>query len=391
MKITPSKKQWSSWSMPSKYTAIGLLIAVFMFLIWVFSVIFPSTNYPKLNHELLLELSSKDISSEEIHNLFYELSIEHEEQIDSKTWNEYAEAILSIYNQLAPNSIIQINDSIEGLITKKKRKIDLCVKQKVAGQEVMVAFKLHPWDFELTNSELLQFKLLLKDINASKGVIITNSNIDSTLINFATENIISICSLTDTDSKDWNTEITIPVIWVEVIPQFYVSYTFSLNAMDKMHRDIQKVIFSYDNGVNTFMLLDYLNHKWANLEFPHITDSLHISYLETKNLKVKVNQNDWRLVKKFIVHYTSLENCWIRYFTPEKYKAIKNHITNEIDFVELKLGVSIPDNSDKKMWQQIRKVDVDSLKGLNILVTTDYQVLKEEDLKTNNLFIRKVD
>ena len=389
MRIIPTKKQFLNWSLIGKAGYIGCILTLIMFLGWLIQIIVPQKDYSKLNYDILSKLETYNISEKQLHELHFRLSTERKEKINSEVWNEYASSILRIYKELNPNSEISLCDSIFGKITNKFRKIDISIRQKVAGQNLLLAVELHPWKTTIQESELISFNYLIQDIDASKGIIITNSEVDTNLINFAKKNYSSICSLKDTETKEWNQEITIPVIWIEVIPKFHIAYEISFKENDKIHKDILRAIFSYDYGKATFTYLDYLNYKWQNNEMPHETDSLHIYYLSTEGLKVRVNKNDWREVKKSNVYYTTDENYYLRYFEPERFRAIEDLITHEVSYTDLNISVKKYKFQELEDWIKLDKADIHGSipKGLNLLVTANYSDLNEEDIEMKGQYI----
>jgi len=289
--------------------------------------------------------------------------------------------------------LIKLNDTIIGNITGKKRRIDLTIQRNVIGQEILLAFKLYPWKSKIKKSELYSFKYLLEDINASKGVIIYNQELDTSILNFAQRNFISLCSLKDTESKIWSEEINIPVIWVQIFLKFHLSMETYFEAGDTLHIDIPRANFSYDHGKEIFTVIDYLNYKWTKNEIPHITDSLHILYLRTDNLKMKVNKNDWREVSKFEVYYTTEENYWLRYFEPEMYKAIENNITHDLILSQLEIGIEKFKIEEENKWTKLDKKELDTLKlkGLNLYVTANCIELTNEDIQMLEVKVQRAE
>jgi len=354
-------------------------------------LIIPKKNWDKINNSYITKFESYNVPDTVLFDMFYEVSLDNKERINSKIWNQYASTILSIYENTSPKSSIRINDTIEGRITGHKRRIDLTLRQEVAGQDIFIAFKLYPWKSKITKSELHSFKYLIKDIQAAKGIIIINQDLDSTLIDFAQRNLISLCSLKDSDTKRWNEEIKIPVYWIQIIPKFHLKSMTNFEAKDKIHQDINRWQFSYNYGKETFTLLDYLDYKWKNNEIPHTTDSLHILYLDTNDLKVRVNKDDWREVSKFDVYYTTDENYWLRYFEPEKFKIIEDYITHDVVFSEIDITIKRFSFEDSRDWLKLNESDfeINRPKGLFLVVTANTRQLNIEDLTIESMGIIK--
>lgn len=364
---------------------IGILVAIY--------TIIPKKKWDKINNSYITKFESYNVPDTVLFEMFYEVSLENEERINSKIWNNYASTILSIYEESSPKSILRLNDTIEGAITGNNRRIDLTLRQQVAGQDILIVFKLYPWKSKITKSELFSFKLLIEDVGASKGVIITNNDVDSPQIDFAKRNLISLCTLKDSESKRWDEEVNIPVYWIQIIPKFIVKSNIAFEANDKIHKDLTRWNYSYNYGKETFTLLDYLNYKWVNNQIPHETDSLHVLYLEDKDLKLQVNKDDWREVSGFTVYYTTDENYWLRYFKPNKYGIIEDYITHNIEFSEIDLKLEKFSFEDTTEWIRLNEGDLDfrRLEGLSIVATASAKLFNSENMTSGDMRIMKSD
>jgi hypothetical protein len=61
--LLPNRKQWNRWSLPSKLTAVGTYIGIFMFLTWIMTDLVGSFRWPKFFGSPSAESSSRDSSS----------------------------------------------------------------------------------------------------------------------------------------------------------------------------------------------------------------------------------------------------------------------------------------------------------------------------------------
>lgn len=387
MRIIPTKEQWKGWTLPSKCSYIGVPLAILIFIGSFIYTEFIKTDYSQLSFEIEKKLESKNISEKEINELIYRVEKELNQKINKETWDDYAKSILSIYKNVDSNCVIKINEKFFCDQSKQIRTIDLSIHSKIAGHEVLVAVKLLPINEPIDFQIIEYYSQILKEIKVSKGVIICNGGFTEKAINYAKSNFIDLCAIKDAESRLWSNDIAIPVIWKEVIPNLSLSFIISFEANDKVHKDFGKMIFSNNNGKNYFTIPDYFINKWNNNEIPHFTDSIIIIQNDLKNLKARANKNDWRNIKSFSISYFTQVNCYLKYFTPTKYKAIENFTSGKTKLSELELEISSFKNDNS--WIKINRADT-LFRGVSIILSVENPIMNNIDLKTNQSYMTRI-
>lgn len=385
MRIIPTKLQWQKWSLPTK---IGILLGIIGILlaILIFSYVeFIKPDYSKLSYNIAKRFKQEEISEKDLNELIYRVEKDLNQKIDPNIWNEYANSIISIYEGVDSTAKIKLNEKIFCDLTKKSQIVDISIHSKIAGHKILVAVKLLPIKDQVNLDMIRYFSLILKDINASKGVIISNAEYNNEVIKFAKEHMIDLCKLKDASSRKWSDDISIPVIWKDIKPILQVNMSFNLVKGDRFHNDLGRALFSNDNGLTTFTLGDYFVEKWNKNMIPHNTKELFIIENEFKNLKIKIKK-DWRSISDFYIAYEVKSESFLKYFVPIKFKAIENFITKDTQVSELDIGISPFENDGT--WQKIDFGNL-NLNGLIIIATVKDLTLNNDAIIFNNLSIRE--
>jgi hypothetical protein len=87
----------------------------------------------------------------------------------------YEETIHRIYNWLAPMSDVRINDKIIGRDTGIERQIDVSVREKIAGHEILMIIQVKDHAIPADVKIVGEFSSVVKDVGAQKGILICKS------------------------------------------------------------------------------------------------------------------------------------------------------------------------------------------------------------------------
>lgn len=373
--------------MPSKASYIsvplGIVLAILPFIYYEFI----KTDYSKLSYSIIKELDKENINKREVDELIYRVEKDLNRKINPSLLNEYASSIVSIYKSIDSNAVIKLNEKVFCDLTQKSQVVDLSIRSDIAGHDIFVAVKLLPIEDTIDIKYIEYFYQIIKNINASKGVIISSGIYSNEVIDYAKTHMIDICSLKDATSRKWSEDIALPVIWKNITPKLYVHLNVVLAGGDKMHRDFTKAELSINNGKTEFTIAEYFIEKWNNNEIPHQTDNLLEINHNLKGLKLKVNGKDWRRVSQFRLAYQVQSENYLKYFIPEKYKAIENYITGDTQFSELEIGITPFENDGT--WT---KIDLDKLDiyGLIVFGTVEDIILNDKSIEMDNFSIKEV-
>ncbi len=101
-------------------------------------------------------------------------------------WKEYEIYITKHFQRLFPQTSIQHNVRREGLMSKVKRQIDILIEGKVAGFDLKIIVDCKYFNKKVDVKEVESFLSFLKDLKASKGILITNNGYSKAAYNRAT-------------------------------------------------------------------------------------------------------------------------------------------------------------------------------------------------------------
>lgn len=101
-------------------------------------------------------------------------------------WKEYEIYITRHFQKLFPETSIQQNVRREGLMSKTDRQIDILIEGKVAGINLSIIVDCKYFNRRGHVKDVESFLSFLRDLKASKGIIITNNGYSQAAYNRAT-------------------------------------------------------------------------------------------------------------------------------------------------------------------------------------------------------------
>lgn len=117
-----------------------------------------------------------------------------------KKWKRFEDKTHKLLQEFNPTADVYKNIFIKGLFSKKRRQVD--VKMVKPDEYDFIAFECKDYKRPLDIPIIEGFNTKLKDINAKKGAIVSNSPFTEGAINMASEFKIDLLNLVDTADKD---------------------------------------------------------------------------------------------------------------------------------------------------------------------------------------------
>lgn len=119
-----------------------------------------------------------------------------------KKGKEFEILVESIYRQLDNNSIITRNDKIQGYNSGLMREIDLSIRNRVGNHEILVIIQAKDYlKTKVDVNTLGEFKAVIDDVRASKGVLVTKKGFTKGAIIYARNLNIDILIAHDSENK----------------------------------------------------------------------------------------------------------------------------------------------------------------------------------------------
>jgi hypothetical protein len=274
-----------------------------------------------------------------------------------KAGREFELLIEKIYKEMSPEATIVRNDKIHGFDSGINREIDLSIRSRIANHEVLIIVQAKDYSGKVDINVVGEFVTVMKDVRASKGILICNGGFTEGAIKLATNQGIDLCSAHDANSKKWKLELKIPILLKEFTKKIKMSMAFKVNEafVELNKKPIQFVLYlnkpqyTFDNGNTSIGYLDLLISQTGKFTFVEIGDH-HFNLL---------NDNMMFIIEDILIpvikfDVTITQNCdyYLKYVDAEEYRGIKNHSTQLFSSSHLTFKTelnNIPDNTWKKI------------------------------------------
>src|SRR6266487_3446785 len=92
----------------------------------------------------------------------------------SRKWQDYEKMVARIYQELEPLATVTHDDKIIGKESKIERQIDVSIRAKVAGHEILIIVQAKDYKKRPDINVVGEFALVIKDVGASKGILVSN-------------------------------------------------------------------------------------------------------------------------------------------------------------------------------------------------------------------------
>ncbi len=308
-------------------------------------------------------------TSIQIDSLKESKSLTHEDEL------AYKGIVTQILNELQPHSNVHINDVIKGFNSKKNQKVDISVRSKIEGQEVLTIIKTYAGSEPIDISELKEFYSTLNDVRASKGFIISNAGFTSPVEHIAPSYGIEIYSIIDAQSAKWNDDIKIPVLYIKLKVNFILQGGVYLDGVgDSLPDNPALWIISFDGGKTSQPLIEFFILMWNKNKISRVAELNHTLDIDKDNFFLLVRQNKWVKAENLLLSYKIEQEGFLHYFEPEEYRALKNHISGNIEPSSLLMKFKFLKDDEKA----VKIDDIDNFKNRTkgILITLENRLDK---------------
>ena len=129
-----------------------------------------------------------------------------------KKWKQFEHLVELIYKELQPESEVKINDQILGINSGIERQIDISIRTKFAGSNILVIVQAKDYKAKADINVVGAFASVIKDVRASKGVLICNKGFTSGAKKLARNLLIDIFSAHDISEPNWSIDYKMPIL-----------------------------------------------------------------------------------------------------------------------------------------------------------------------------------
>jgi len=132
-------------------------------------------------------------------------------------WKRFEKLIHQIHTQLAPQgAVVTLDDKIIGCESNVERQLDVTIRVSVAQYKILIVVECKDEGRPIDVGTMGEFASLLRDVKANKGVMISSSGYTPAAVDMARAQGIDARTYLDTESVDWKSEVTIPVLLTRV-------------------------------------------------------------------------------------------------------------------------------------------------------------------------------
>lgn len=178
-------------------------------------------------------------------------------------WRRFEKLVAQVQQELAPNALVTHNDQIKGYESEMLRQIDITVKQKIGQYDMLIAIDCKDYQTPVDVNGVGEFISLIKDIQANKGVMVAANGFSDTAKRVGVKAGLDLYRLVDTETHDWQTYVSIPVLCDFRRIQFQFSIPQFLAFMDP-----REIVLYDSNHQRLGTTATLLKTRWNSAELP---------------------------------------------------------------------------------------------------------------------------
>lgn len=299
----------------------------------------------------------------------------NENQKELPNWLEYERLVAQIFHTISPKSEVRHNDEIEGFDSHIKRQIDVSIRFSEAGCNFLIIVQVKNFKRRANINVVDEFASVIKDVRATKGVLICNTGFTKAAKNLAISLGIDLMTAYDANNKDWRTTLTVPIVIKKITPYTNFKFEIFLEQGDQIPGDIDRWIISNDKGKTCLDIIGTFTKAWNNRTIP-FEPGVHTILPANENLEMLVGPDKWRPLESFICEYFVVNEFFRKDVITTEFTGLKNLLNGNIEIQELnillpKLDVSISQNG----WEHVDKKWEDIINKENLLIRMDLPVI----------------
>ncbi len=303
-----------------------------------------------------------------------------------KSWLDYELLVEAIYRQLDPGALVKHNDQIRGIETESLRQIDVSIRKTVAGHDLLVIVQAKKYARAADANVVGEFASVIRDVRASKGVLICSSGFTQGARNQAEKLGIDLCEAFDVTHHPWRETLTIPVILEQADVAMHCDFSARLEKGDQIPKMFSKVVLSPDGGKSRVDVFGTFVSRWNSGQIPQEEGRTH--YIVTdQQLEVLVGpQSKWRPVQKFVLNYVVRKKRFFKHCQPSEYQGLHNLTAGRTDISKLDLTVQVP--ASREGWQEFDDHESLGLKERDVVLVLGSVTLDPSSAREGEMTIR---
>ncbi len=282
-----------------------------------------------------------------------------------KKWLEYEKLVAKVYKILNEDTdaLVTHNDFIIGKVSGRKRQLDVTLKYNLPGLHLITIVVSCKNYNKKPNIKLIdEFSGLLEDIKVNKGVLICKSGFGNSILEYAKNRGIDLCTVEDIDKINPFEDLRIPFLHYKFdydIKIHLIVHKDSINELNSngFKLDLDSKNYSFDK-FNMLSLSDYILEFWKinnldekseNFEKEILIDNIyyHNPYLVLiQRIKIIIKKS----VKKKYQLFVPNEYYKLKHHTDSKEIRIITFNNEMYDFENPKWSYNKPKDFDNNLF-----------------------------------------
>jgi len=274
-------------------------------------------------------------------------------------WKQFEKLGEKIFKELSPIADVKWNDHVKGHDSGTKRQIDISIRTQIDNHEIFQIIQLKNWKYKANITAIDEFASVVKDVNATSGILVCKSGFTSQAKKYAKNIGIKLCNLHDAESREWNQDIKIPILWIEYTLSFdgskgkiFNKYEGTINFGKR-----SKFTLSPDGGKSFIDLLPLFKEKWNTWQIDKTPNKEHRFPLP-EQLQVRTILKDgreiWQPFEDFqFIYKIKRKKSLFGYFKPKECRGIIDYHNDDAFIASHLPPLDQLPTTPKEGWREI--------------------------------------
>jgi hypothetical protein len=133
-------------------------------------------------------------------------------------WRDFERLAEKIVAELSPSAAVTFDDRIRGSLSEAYRQIDVSVRWRDAGKDHLLIVQAKDWTTPADIKAVDAFAAVIQDVSADRGILVCRAGFSRQAQKYARNRDISLWNLHDAESANWNLQLTVPLLWIDLFP-----------------------------------------------------------------------------------------------------------------------------------------------------------------------------
>lgn len=240
------------------------------------------------------------------------------------SWKEFEETVYLLRSKLSPNSEVRFNYKVVGKNTSRSRQIDCAVIENIGGIEIFIAIECKELSRPVDVDKVEAFVTKLDDIQAAKGVIVSNKGFTSSARNTAERYSIELHTLKEVESNE-PFRVACPIMIKDLYSYSYI--------IDKIPTDIMNSVDYESYDLEYYIDKKTLLINWDDFIYEHwncgaLSAEVGLNKSITKRIFIKHEKVYYNV--DVIIQYGVRAKFYKRYIDIDKYLEYVDVIKDKV-------------------------------------------------------------